>query len=237
MDTARADDYASNLQTQSAHAIRALPMSSCIVMQISWRGPNAKERCRLLGGAFCRKSRENNPEAVAEQLHMAVALREALYRIFTAHADGNPPATADLGLLNRVLAQAMPHLQLTAREDGFTWEWKDDVTDLGRMLWPVARSAADLLTSDDLARVARMRRRALHLAVYRPQQKSQPPLVRHAGLRQCRQGAPLSQPQAGGRLIGPYFNTGRSLSANCSEKRASGSSRSNCVMLAICSRR
>jgi predicted RNA-binding Zn ribbon-like protein len=96
---------------------------------------------------------QDNPGAAAGQLRSAIELREALYRIFTAHADGNPPAATDLRLLNRVLAQAMPHLQLVAGENGFSWEWKDDVTDLGCMLWPVARSAADLLTSDDLGRV------------------------------------------------------------------------------------
>jgi predicted RNA-binding Zn ribbon-like protein len=96
---------------------------------------------------------QNNPGAAAGQLRSAIELREALYRIFTAHADGNPPTPADLGLLNRILAQAMPHLQLVAGENGFSWAWKDDVADLGRMLWPVARSAADLLTSDDLGRV------------------------------------------------------------------------------------
>ncbi len=94
-----------------------------------------------------------NPQAAGDMLHAAIELREALYRIFTAYTDGKAPAAGDLGLLNRALAHAMPHLQLAADEHGFHWEWHAAAPDLGRMLWPVARSAAELLTSDDLARV------------------------------------------------------------------------------------
>ena len=95
----------------------------------------------------------SSPQQARGMLHAAVELREALYRIFTAHAESREPPGDDLSLLNRVLAQTLPHLQLAAGPEGFTWEWNEDELDLGRMLWPVARSAADLLTSDDLARV------------------------------------------------------------------------------------
>ena len=96
---------------------------------------------------------DRNPQKARAALQSAIELREALYRIFTAHADGNVPPAGDLELLNRTLAQAMPHLRLTAGESGFTWEWDEDTVVLERMQWPVAHSAADLLTSDDLGRV------------------------------------------------------------------------------------
>ena len=62
---------------------------------------------------------ERNPPAAGAALRAAGELREALYRIFTAHAGGNPPAAGDLALLNRILAQAMPHRQLVAGERRF----------------------------------------------------------------------------------------------------------------------
>jgi predicted RNA-binding Zn ribbon-like protein len=96
---------------------------------------------------------EGKPRAAGVALQSAVELREALYRIFTGHADGNLPKWDDLALLNAILARAMPHLHLVAGEDGFAWHWDEETVELDRMLWPVVRSAADLLTSDDLGRV------------------------------------------------------------------------------------
>jgi predicted RNA-binding Zn ribbon-like protein len=99
------------------------------------------------------KVAESKPQAAGIALQSAVELREALYRIFTAHAGGNPPRGNDLALLNAILAHAMPHLRLAAGENGFAWRWDEEMVELDRMLWPVVRSAADLLTSDDLSRV------------------------------------------------------------------------------------
>jgi predicted RNA-binding Zn ribbon-like protein len=49
-----------------------------------------------------------------------------------------------------MLAETMIHTQLVPKGKCCEWSWiaQDDVLD--RMLWPVIRSAADLLTSQDL---------------------------------------------------------------------------------------
>jgi predicted RNA-binding Zn ribbon-like protein len=47
----------------------------------------------------------------------------------------------------------MPHHRLTAVQTEFVWQWDEDATDLDRVLWPIAQSAAELLTSPELARV------------------------------------------------------------------------------------
>ena len=83
----------------------------------------------------------------------AVALREAIYGIFTAIADGASPKTADLDLLNEALARALVHSRIVSTKEGFHWDWSEEST-LDRMLWRIARSAADLLTSGDLNRVS-----------------------------------------------------------------------------------
>jgi predicted RNA-binding Zn ribbon-like protein len=78
----------------------------------------------------------------------AVALREALYRLFVQLLDGTEPAPADLTTLNAELARALAHLALRfAPEEGFAWQWVGAEGALDRMLWPVARSAVDLLLS------------------------------------------------------------------------------------------
>ena len=91
-------------------------------------------------------------------LTRAYRLRDALSRIFSAIAGRRAPASADLDVLNSDLAATMPQARVVpAAADGqqFTWGW---VGGSGRVLdaplWPIVRSAADLLTApDDLARV------------------------------------------------------------------------------------
>ena len=48
---------------------------------------------------------------------------------------------------------ALARQRVTLTEDGYRWGWLDDEAALDRMLWPVLRSTADLLTSPDLASV------------------------------------------------------------------------------------
>ena len=83
----------------------------------------------------------------------AIALREAIYRIFSDLADGDEPANEDLDILTAALPIAMTHLALRSRRDGFEWTWRSSTLTLDRPLWPIVRSAAELLTSDERARV------------------------------------------------------------------------------------
>ena len=93
------------------------------------------------------------PAAAKSVLQRAVALREAIYRIFTAIATGASPKLPDLDSLNGALANAMPHSRVTSTKDGYRWDWSDEIA-LDQMLWRIARSAADLLTFGNLDRVS-----------------------------------------------------------------------------------
>jgi predicted RNA-binding Zn ribbon-like protein len=87
-------------------------------------------------------------------LGKVIELREAIYRIFSAVARGDPPAAVDLTLLNNGLRDATAHQLVVAGNDGFVWAWiSAGEHELSQMLAPIARSAADLLTSDQLDRV------------------------------------------------------------------------------------
>ena len=83
----------------------------------------------------------------------ALALREALYRLFSSLAHGRRAAKDDLAELHDALTRALPQLRLAWLGGRFTWTWAEDPLALDRMLWPVAWSAARLLTSDELGRV------------------------------------------------------------------------------------
>jgi len=94
-----------------------------------------------------------HPDLAADVLDRAIALREAVYRVFSAIVDHRATEQADLAVLNNALHQALARLEVRASTDGFKWAWTLGEDDLDRMLWPVAQSAARLLISGDLTRV------------------------------------------------------------------------------------
>jgi predicted RNA-binding Zn ribbon-like protein len=60
---------------------------------------------------------------------------------------------ADVEHVNAALHEALPHLRVARHGGGYAWDWADGGKPLMAPLRPIARSAAELLTSDDLARV------------------------------------------------------------------------------------
>jgi predicted RNA-binding Zn ribbon-like protein len=86
-------------------------------------------------------------------LKRAIALRESIYRIFSAIADGLSPENRDLTTLNQELSEAMVHSRIAPTSDGFKWAFDVKENVLHQMLWPITRSAADLLTSKETNRV------------------------------------------------------------------------------------
>ena len=90
------------------------------------------------------------PAEAAMAFRRAVVLRETLFRIFVRIAKDQEVEAADMDTLNAMLAETMLHARLVPRGKCCEWSWmaQDDVLD--RMLWPVIRSAADLLTSEEL---------------------------------------------------------------------------------------
>lgn len=96
-----------------------------------------------------------HPNLAAVVLDRAIALRETVYRIFSALADHRATEETDLAVLNAALRETLSRLEVRPSADGFEWAWvlDGDGNDLERMLWPIVRSAADLLTSGDLEKV------------------------------------------------------------------------------------
>jgi predicted RNA-binding Zn ribbon-like protein len=92
------------------------------------------------------------PRAAEAARRRAVRLREALYRIFSAHARGREPVASDLQLLNHELAAACQHRRLAQDIGAYAWNWETGEK-FERVIWPIACSAAELLTSPELARV------------------------------------------------------------------------------------
>ncbi len=139
---------------------------------VSWRGREIPEEqlnsyqdllnwsslAGILGEDSARNlSREGSiqPEAAKRVLERAVELREAIYRIFTAKISDEQASDADLITLNRELRDALTRLRLSAKADGYALDFGWVGGALDQMLWPIARSASELLISDSLDRVSR----------------------------------------------------------------------------------
>jgi predicted RNA-binding Zn ribbon-like protein len=93
------------------------------------------------------------PEESLAMFEAGLALRDMLHRILGAVAGKQAPPPADLAALNGLLSRIFPHLHLIPSVKGFTWSWTSAETDLEQVFWPVIYSAAELLTSEKLARL------------------------------------------------------------------------------------
>jgi predicted RNA-binding Zn ribbon-like protein len=115
----------------------------------SWRAGvlNAEEAARLK-----RMARRSPTEALAV-LERSIALREAMHQVFLGAATNRRVRPESLELLNDELGRAMARSQVVIADGGFAWVWAEGGRALDSMLWPIARSAADLLTGGDLTTV------------------------------------------------------------------------------------
>jgi predicted RNA-binding Zn ribbon-like protein len=72
--------------------------------------------------------------------------RLALYRLFAAIVDKKRVPSEDLDFVNRQLARTFQNLRIQRKGDEMEWGWKEDRS-FESVLWPILRSAAELLTS------------------------------------------------------------------------------------------
>jgi predicted RNA-binding Zn ribbon-like protein len=110
----------------------------------------------ILGSGEARRmsrSAARDPAGASTVFTKAVALREATYRLFSAVIIGRRPRATDLNVLQAALDEAPPRSRIVLTKKGFGWHPVGGSDTLERVLWPVAWSAADLLTSDDLPSV------------------------------------------------------------------------------------
>lgn len=98
-----------------------------------------------------------DPGGARETLSRALALREAIHRAISRAIAGESQDESDLSALNRELAIALSHLRMMPAGGAYGWGWDRSGDDGGARLdsplWPVAQSAAELLTSPKLGRV------------------------------------------------------------------------------------
>jgi predicted RNA-binding Zn ribbon-like protein len=94
----------------------------------------------------------SDPERAQEVLLWARELREAIHDVFWAIMNKREVPALALAKLNNYVQAAAGHMRLVPVKDGFEWSF-DEVHDFDSVLWPIARSAADLLASEQLVYV------------------------------------------------------------------------------------
>src|SRR5882724_12848639 len=94
-----------------------------------------------------------DPASGRAVLERALELRDAVYEVFRTIAAGTPPPDSAVDTINSGLELALSHLRVTRGPRGFALGLMIDGPALDRMLWPVARSAAELLSDGPLERV------------------------------------------------------------------------------------
>lgn len=111
-------------------------------------------------GARFRAQAAERPRAAESALRDATQLRWNLRQIFRAVARGESPSKLpELADLNESLAGALAQLQLVGPSSGSTggralqWSWRDAADRLDSIIWPVVRSAAELLASEEADRI------------------------------------------------------------------------------------
>lgn len=130
--------------------------------------PEAKERVRvyrdllvfsLLAGTIEQQQAERLaavaeriPESAEQQVHQSHQLREAIFGVFSTIAAGEDPPAPDLDVLNGFHQRAMSRGKVIVASEGFDWGWEDDDA-LDRPLWPIVKSAVDLLLTGDQRRL------------------------------------------------------------------------------------
>jgi predicted RNA-binding Zn ribbon-like protein len=89
----------------------------------------------------------------AAVLRRAIALREAIWRVFDAFAKSRRADTADLATIQEEELAALKHARFAQSGSDVAYQWSEELS-LDRPLWDIARSAAELLRSkSDLSRV------------------------------------------------------------------------------------
>jgi|SRR5215831_1513562 len=93
-----------------------------------------------------------HPKKAAVVLERARELREAIYRIWVAQIRAERPADADMELLNARLADSLKQQRVAKHGERFTLTWADE-EGLESLLWPIAKSAAELLTGEEAQQI------------------------------------------------------------------------------------
>jgi len=95
---------------------------------------------------------QTSPGEAQRALASAIELRETMHAVFWAVVNRKPAPRRQLTTLNQFVQEAAQHAQLVETNGRFEWRF-DEPLNFEAVLWPIARSASELLASDQLGLV------------------------------------------------------------------------------------
>jgi len=102
--------------------------------------------------ALTTKAKQQS-KAAMNALEKAIALRETIYRIFSAIASNIQPRDEDMNRLKDAWGEAIAAAKMVPEGKRFTWNWERHPLAFERMLWPITLAAVNLLFSKSLSQV------------------------------------------------------------------------------------
>jgi len=137
-------DFANTVDTRLAHGHDYLGSYPDLLLWSAHAGALPTSVTRRLRA-------EAGTPAAARALAGAHRLRDTVYAVFSAIAAQRRPSTGDLGALGTAYGTATGHAAIARDGGSFVLTWP--ATGPDTPLWPVARSAGDLLLAGPLERV------------------------------------------------------------------------------------
>jgi predicted RNA-binding Zn ribbon-like protein len=95
-----------------------------------------------------RRAAGLKPDQEQTAFKRVASLRTAMHRIFISLTRGDSLAERDLARLSAIVGQSAKHRVLRTSPEGVDWQWQGVEGRLDWPAWIIARSAAELLTSD-----------------------------------------------------------------------------------------
>jgi len=108
----------------------------------------------ILTGAeldYFYENAHNEPDEAGDAVRRAIHLREAMFAVFAALMKRQVVPQTAINTLNVYIRDATQHSQLVQKDGHCELRYNDMTSRYSAMLWPIARAAADLLTSSDMA--------------------------------------------------------------------------------------
>jgi len=90
---------------------------------------------------------KDQPSEAADAFRRAVRLREAIWNVLAPDSETKRTIMEEVAVISSEAANAAGHFRLRRVGDSFKQVWDDEVV-LERALWPMAHSAAEILTSE-----------------------------------------------------------------------------------------